>query len=166
MLLEAKAIPRRNRSSFMSYQSLNRNLSSQPAWLLRSLKQLAVVNCFRRFHGAGVRPSRRLNPAARAHFADKYSDPSGAVVPNATVAILQSGGPTHSAKTNNNGNYEIGNLPAGSYTVTANATGLQRLSCRVTLRSPPGRLRSSTSRSKFRLSSRRVNVQEETPQVR
>jgi len=50
-------------------------------------------------------------------------DPSGAVVPNATVAILQSGGPTYSGKTNNAGNYEIGNLPAGSYTVTANAEG-------------------------------------------
>jgi len=50
-------------------------------------------------------------------------DPSGAVVPNATVAVLQSGGPTYSGKTNNNGNYEIGNLPSGSYTVTANAQG-------------------------------------------
>ena len=50
-------------------------------------------------------------------------DPSGAVVPDATVAVLQSGGPTYSGKTNNSGNYEIGNLPPGSYTVTANAQG-------------------------------------------
>lgn len=51
------------------------------------------------------------------------SDPSGAVVPGATVAILQSGGPTRSAKTNSNGTYEISNLPPGKYTVTANAQG-------------------------------------------
>ena len=50
-------------------------------------------------------------------------DPSGAVVPNATVAVVQSGGSTFSGKTNNSGNYEIGNLPPGSYTVTANAQG-------------------------------------------
>ena len=51
------------------------------------------------------------------------TDPSGAVVANATVAVLVSGGPTHSATTSKAGNYEIANLPPGSYTVTANAQG-------------------------------------------
>src|SRR5205807_1440118 len=37
-------------------------------------------------------------------------DPSGAVVPSATVAVLVSGGQPHSATTNRSGNYEIGNL--------------------------------------------------------
>ena len=53
----------------------------------------------------------------------QVTDPSGAVVANATIAILQSGGQTHSATTNRTGNYEIGNLPPGKYTVTANAQG-------------------------------------------
>jgi len=46
-------------------------------------------------------------------------DPSGAVVANAAVAVLQSGGPTRSATTNRSGGYEIGNLPPGKYTITA-----------------------------------------------
>ncbi len=53
----------------------------------------------------------------------QVTDPSGAVVPNATVAILTSGGPTHSSTSSRNGNYEIGNLAPGKYTVTANAQG-------------------------------------------
>jgi Carboxypeptidase regulatory-like domain len=53
----------------------------------------------------------------------QVTDPSGAVVSGATVAILVPGGPTHSGVTNRSGNYEIGNLPPGKYTVTANAQG-------------------------------------------
>ena len=53
----------------------------------------------------------------------QVTDPSGAVVANATVAILVSGGATHSATTNRSGGYEIGNLAPGKYTVTANAQG-------------------------------------------
>jgi hypothetical protein len=53
----------------------------------------------------------------------QVTDPSGAVVANATVAVLVSGGQTHSATTNRSGNFEIGNLAPGKYTVTANARG-------------------------------------------
>jgi Carboxypeptidase regulatory-like domain len=53
----------------------------------------------------------------------QVTDPSGAVVANAAVAVLTSGGPTHSATTSKTGTYEIGNLPPGKYTVTANAQG-------------------------------------------
>jgi len=53
----------------------------------------------------------------------QVTDPSGAVVANATVAVLVSGGQTHSATTNRSGSYEIGNLAPGKYTVTANAQG-------------------------------------------
>jgi len=49
----------------------------------------------------------------------QVTEPSGAVVANATVAILTSGGPTHSVSTTRSGNYEIGNLAPGKYTVTA-----------------------------------------------
>src|SRR5258708_20449973 len=54
----------------------------------------------------------------------QVTDPSGAVVPSATVAVLVSGGEPHSATTNRSGAYEIGNLAPGKYTVTANAKGL------------------------------------------
>jgi hypothetical protein len=53
----------------------------------------------------------------------QVTDPSGAVVSNATVAITAPGGQTHSATTNRGGAYEIGNLAPGKYTVTANAQG-------------------------------------------
>jgi len=53
----------------------------------------------------------------------QVTDPSGAVVPNATVAIVEAGVPTHSTTTNRSGGYEIGNLTPGKYTVTANAKG-------------------------------------------
>jgi len=53
----------------------------------------------------------------------QVTDPSGAVVANAAVAALATGGKTHSATTNRSGSYEIGNLPPGLYTVTANAQG-------------------------------------------
>jgi uncharacterized membrane protein YgcG len=53
----------------------------------------------------------------------QVTDPSGAVVANATVAIMVSGGQPHSATTTRSGAYEIANLPPGKYTVTANAQG-------------------------------------------
>jgi len=62
-------------------------------------------------------------PAATGTLRGQVTDPSGAVVANTTVAILVSGGPTHSATTGKTGNYEIGNLAPGKYTVTANAQG-------------------------------------------
>ena len=62
-------------------------------------------------------------PAAAGTLRGQVIDPSGAVVANAAVAVLVSGGQTHSATTNRSGNYEIGNLAPGKYTVTANAQG-------------------------------------------
>ena len=67
--------------------------------------------------------SSAQSSAATGTLRGQVTDPSGAVVANATVAVLVSGGPTHSATTNKTGGYEIGNLPPGQYTVTANAQG-------------------------------------------
>src|SRR5271155_1904940 len=53
----------------------------------------------------------------------QVTDPSGAVVANAAVAVLVSGGKPHSATSTRSGNYEIGNLPPGKYIVTVNAQG-------------------------------------------
>ena len=62
-------------------------------------------------------------PSATGTLRGQVTDPSGAVVANATVAVLVSGGQTYSANSNRSGAYEIGNLPPGKYTVTANAQG-------------------------------------------
>ena len=53
----------------------------------------------------------------------QVTDPSGAVVPNATVGILVSGKQTRVATSDRSGNYEIGNLAPGKYVVSANAKG-------------------------------------------
>jgi Carboxypeptidase regulatory-like domain len=52
------------------------------------------------------------------------TDPSGAVVPNATVtATSTTTGLTRTTKTASNGAYTINNLPPGPYQVKTNATG-------------------------------------------
>lgn len=61
--------------------------------------------------------------AATGTLRGQVTDPSGAVVANAAVGVLVPGGQTHSATTSKTGSYEIGNLPPGNYTVTANAQG-------------------------------------------
>ncbi|MGA7288860.1 MAG: carboxypeptidase regulatory-like domain-containing protein, partial [Terriglobales bacterium] len=53
----------------------------------------------------------------------QVTDPSGAVVANAAVGVLMSGGQTHTASSSKTGAYEISNLPSGKYTVTVNAQG-------------------------------------------
>jgi hypothetical protein len=67
--------------------------------------------------------STARSSSATGTLRGQVTDPSGAVVANAAVAVLTSGGPTHSATTGKTGTYEIGNLLPGKYTVTANAQG-------------------------------------------
>jgi hypothetical protein len=73
--------------------------------------------------GQSQAQSSAQSSAATGTLRGQVTDPSGAVVANASVAVLVSGGPTHSATTSKTGGYEIGNLPPGQYTVTANAQG-------------------------------------------
>jgi Carboxypeptidase regulatory-like domain len=62
------------------------------------------------------------------------SDPSGAVVPNATVTIKNNGtGHTQTATSNAAGVYRFSLLSPGSYTVTAGASGFQNTSQSVTV---------------------------------
>ncbi len=58
------------------------------------------------------------------------TDPSGAVIPGATVTIAQNGinGVSRTIQTNAQGSYTVTNLPAGTYTVTVTATGFQTYS--------------------------------------
>ncbi|MFZ0633429.1 MAG: TonB-dependent receptor [Acidobacteriaceae bacterium] len=56
------------------------------------------------------------------------TDPSGAVVPNATVTVTQQEGTAapRTVKTNAQGSYSISDLPAGNYTVTVTVPGFQK----------------------------------------
>src|SRR5690348_1757151 len=53
----------------------------------------------------------------------QVTDPSGAVIPNAQVTVSTSGSPNRSATSDGSGFYQIGNLPAGKYSVTVTAKG-------------------------------------------
>src|SRR5271168_2426360 len=61
-------------------------------------------------------PSQSSSTATTAGtLRGQVTDPSGAVVSNAAVAIVVSGVQTQSTTTNRSGNYEIGNLAPGKY---------------------------------------------------
>jgi hypothetical protein len=54
----------------------------------------------------------------------EVTDPSGGVIPNATVTVVEEGTSlTRTVKTNGTGAYTFVNLPIGSYTLTYSATG-------------------------------------------
>src|ERR1700693_2924338 len=50
------------------------------------------------------------------------TDPSAAVIPNATV-VATGNGVTRSVKTDNQGKYAVANVPPGKYNVRADANG-------------------------------------------
>ena len=53
----------------------------------------------------------------------RVTDPSGAVIPQATVSVTGAGGKTATAVSDSQGGYEIKGLSPGSYRVSASATG-------------------------------------------
>jgi len=104
------------------------------------------------------------SPAATGTLRGQVSDPSGAVVSNATVGVLQSGGPTHSAVTNRSGVYEIGNLPPGKYTVTANAQGFA-VFVQSDVDVAAGQVAQFNIALDINVEKEKVNVEEQGPQV-
>jgi hypothetical protein len=70
-----------------------------------------------------IAPAAAQSQPAAGTLRGQVTDPSGAVVANAAVGVLMSGGQTHTAVSSKTGAYEISNLPPGKYTVTANAQG-------------------------------------------
>ena len=104
------------------------------------------------------------SPATTGTLRGQVTDPSGAVVTNATVAVLVSGGQTHSVTTNRSGGYEIGNLAPGKYTVTANAQGFA-VFVQNDVAVAAGQVAQFNIALDINVQQEKVNVQEETPQV-
>ena len=79
---------------------------------------------------AGVPAAPRANPALSLVSGDltgTVTDPSGAVVPNAAVALKNNGtGQTRTTTANNSGAYRFSLLQPGSYTVSATASGFSK----------------------------------------
>ena len=60
-------------------------------------------------------------------FTGTITDPSGAVVPNAMIALKNNGtGQTRNTTTNNNGSFRFSLLQPGSYTLSATASGFSK----------------------------------------
>ena len=91
-------------------------------------------------------------------------DPSGAVVAGAKVTASQSAGPSRTVTTNSNGAYEIGNLPAGQYSITSNAKGFATF-VRDGVAVTAGQVSLFNITLDIKVEEEKVNVQEETPQV-
>jgi len=94
----------------------------------------------------------------------QVTDPSGAVVPNATVATVVSGKQTNSTTTDRSGSYEIGNLAPGTYTVTANARGFA-VFVQTGVAVAAGQVAQFNISLDINVQKEKVNVQDETPQV-
>src|SRR5260370_23268924 len=94
----------------------------------------------------------------------QVTDPSGAVVPNAAVAVLVSGGQPHSVTTNRGGNFEIGNLAPGKYTVAANAQGFA-VFVQDDVDVAAGQAAQFNISLDINVEKEKINVQEEGPQL-
>ena len=68
-------------------------------------------------------PALAQSTASTGTLRGQVTDPSGAVVPNTTVAFCLRADRRVPPPPASTGNYEIGNLAPGKYTVTANAQG-------------------------------------------
>ena len=94
----------------------------------------------------------------------RITDPSGAVIPNATVAATTADGKSATTVTNSQGVYEFKGLAPGDYTVTATAKGFavdQEEAVKVTA----GQVQQFDIALSIAVKKENVEVQEETPTV-
>jgi uncharacterized membrane protein YgcG len=109
-------------------------------------------------------PATAQSATATGTLRGQVTDPSGAMVTNATVAVLVSGQPTHTATTNRSGSYEIGNLPPGKYTVTVNAQGFA-IFVQNDVDVAAGQAAQFNIALDIKVQEEKVNVEAETPQL-
>lgn len=98
-------------------------------------------------------------------FDGRVIDPSGAVIPRASMLIEpQPSGPTHTVQTNGEGHYRITGLAAGRYKVTASAAGFQAAVRQATI-SSSRRIVTLDIHLAIATQSQRAVVQENAPHV-
>ena len=74
-----------------------------------------------------IAPSLVAQSLVSGDLTGTVTDPSGAVVPNATVVLKNNAtGATHTTTTTSSGAYRFSLLPPGSYTVSASAQGFSK----------------------------------------
>jgi hypothetical protein len=61
--------------------------------------------------------------ASRPELAGQIADPSGAIVPGATLELSEANGTNHTSTADASGHYSFSGLPQGSYTLVVNAPG-------------------------------------------
>ncbi len=94
----------------------------------------------------------------------KITDPSGAVVPLATVTATGADGKTATVQSNHQGVYEFRGLAPGSYTVTAVANGFA-LDTEADVQINPGQTQDFDIQLQIAVEQQHVEVQEESPTV-
>src|SRR5271169_3128711 len=94
----------------------------------------------------------------------KISDPSGAVVPLATVTATGADGKVHAVQSNRDGVYEVRGLAPGPYTVTAVAKGFA-LDTEADVQINPGQTQNFDIQLQIAVEQQHVEVQEESPTV-
>ena len=93
-------------------------------WSLRLVAQAVVVFLFVVLLGGTFEKAFAQSDLGR--ISGFINDPSGAAVPNAKVSVRNQSGVERQASTNESGYYVITNIPAGFYTMTAEAAGFQK----------------------------------------
>ena len=90
----------------------------------------------------------------------RITDPSGAVIPKATITVTGAGGKQATATTNGQGNYEINGLAPGTYAVTAVAKGFSQ-STEQGIAVTAGQARQFDIGLTIQVQQEKVNVEEE-----
>jgi len=66
-----------------------------------------------------------LAQGASGRLRGQVTDPSGAVIPGATISLKPAGGPAITTKSDGTGNYDLKALPPGAYSVSVSAKGFR-----------------------------------------
>jgi hypothetical protein len=104
-----------------------------------------------------------LAQAPTATLRGQVTDPSGAVIPKARVAVVAPGNKTRVANTDSDGVFEVSNLPSGKYRVTANAPGFASF-VKDDVEVAAGQVEQFNISLEINVEKEKVEVQEETPQ--
>jgi len=94
----------------------------------------------------------------------KVTDPSGAVVPKATITVTSGSGKQASANTDDQGRFEIGQLAAGTYTVTTTAKGFA-VDTEQAVAITAGQVQQLDVKLEIAVQQEKVKVEEEAPGV-